>query len=102
MEEKSIAGKHWYVPFLYLGGGMGVTNWKGDYFWYFGGDWEKTQEWIGYNLGIGVEVFPSFFNNNIGITSKIGFGSYATANMYGGSSNGGHLMFGGSMFYYIK
>lgn len=97
-----IGGKHIYVPFVYIGGGLGQTKWNNDYFYYFGGEWERVQDWVGYNLGMGVEVFPAIFNDNIGIVSKLGFGSYASANSFGGSSNGGHLLFGGSMFYYLK
>lgn len=101
-EEKVIGEKHFYIPFVYIGGGLGQTKWNGDYFWYFGNEWERSQEWFGYNLGAGIEFFPAAFKNNIGITSKIGFGSYATANMYGSSNNSGYLMYGGSVFYYLK
>jgi hypothetical protein len=100
-EEKLLGNKVHYIPFVYAGGGFGQTKWNGDYFWYFGGTWEKTQDWFGYNLGGGVELFPPIFKNNLGITAKLGFGSYATANMYGYSSNGGHLLFGGSAHYYF-
>ena len=88
-------------PFIYAGGGIGQIRWNADYFWYFGDGWEKNQEWYGYNLGGGAELFPPFFKNNMGFTLKLGFGSYAKANSFGYSQNGGYLLFGGSVHYYI-
>jgi hypothetical protein len=88
-------------PLIYGGVGIGKINWNENYLWYFGSGWEKKQEWYGYNLGGGVEMFPSFFKNNMGFTMKLGFGSYATANALGYSANGGALLFTGSVHYYI-
>lgn len=88
-------------PLIYACGGIGQTRWNANYLWYFGDGWEQYQDWHGYNLGGGVELFPTFFKGNMGFTMKLGFGSYATANSFGYSVNGGHLLFGGSVHYYI-
>jgi hypothetical protein len=94
-------GKVQVIPMLYAGGGLGTINWNQNYLWYFGSGWEQKQEWYAYNLGAGVELFPSFFHNNLGITFQAGLGSYATANALGYSSNGGKLLWTGSVHYYI-
>jgi hypothetical protein len=89
------------VPMIYAGGGMGTINWNQNYLWYFGNGWEQKQDWYGYNLGAGVELFPAFFKNNLGFTFKAGLGSYATANALGFSANGGRLLWTGSVHYYL-
>jgi hypothetical protein len=95
--KESSFGNGEIIPFLYAGGGRGVLNY-GEAF----GLQDDNFGWWAYNVGAGLEFFPSFLDGNLGITSKIGFGSIGAGSGVGGVSVNGVFMYGAGFHYYIN
>ncbi len=83
--------------FGYAGIGRGTISFKDQYYQTLG---LENYNWIGFNVGVGAELFPDAFKNKIGIIGKLGFGSYGTYGVETATAMG--LLFGGAVHYYIK
>jgi hypothetical protein len=81
-------------PFVFVGGGRGVIDMSeiGDY---------EASFWA-YNIGGGLEWYPKFLQNNLGITWKLGYGSIGGSSEFGSVSMRGILLYGFAIHYYIK
>ena len=96
--EESPLNKGAVIPFVFAGLGRGVMDY-GDLL----GD-DMNFGWWSYSVGGALEFFPSFLNNNFGITTRIGYGSMG----FGGGSIGegvsvsGVFMYGFGFHYYLK
>jgi hypothetical protein len=85
------------IPFLYGGGGRGTLNYGEGY-----GFIDDNYGWWSYNVGGGLEFFPSFLDGNLGITTKIGYGSIGVGSGIGGVAVNGVFLYGFGFHYYIK
>ncbi len=95
--NESDLGRGSLLPFVYAGGGRGGLRYDEAF-----GFADNTFSWWSYNVGGGLEWFPEILNNNLGFTSKIGYGSIGSGSGFGAVAIKGAFMYGFGIHYYFK